>query len=137
MNKVSTLNTIPAAPKRPQRNSRSFVDQLLRVGIYVFLAASALVVVYPFIMMVLTSFKPQSEITASPVVTRSQVIAPSPLTAREREVAVLVARGSSNREIAERLAISERTAEGHVEQVRNKLGFHSRAQIATWIAQSS
>ena len=66
MNKVSTLNTIPAAPKRPQRNSRSFVDQLLRVGIYVFLAASALVVVYPFIMMVLTSFKPQGEITASP-----------------------------------------------------------------------
>jgi DNA-binding NarL/FixJ family response regulator/type II secretory pathway predicted ATPase ExeA len=58
------------------------------------------------------------------------------LTPREREVAVLVARGSSNREIAERLAISERTAEGHVEQVRNKLGFHSRAQIAAWVAET-
>jgi DNA-binding CsgD family transcriptional regulator len=58
------------------------------------------------------------------------------LTAREREVAVLVARGSSNREIAERLAISERTAEGHVEQVRNKLGFHSRSQIAAWVAET-
>ena len=58
------------------------------------------------------------------------------LTAREREVAVLVARGSSNREIAEKLGISERTAEGHVEQVRNKLGFRSRAQIAAWVAET-
>lgn len=57
------------------------------------------------------------------------------LTAREREVAVLVARGLSNRDIAAKLVISERTAEGHVEQVRNKLGFHSRSQIAAWIGE--
>jgi DNA-binding CsgD family transcriptional regulator len=57
------------------------------------------------------------------------------LTAREREVAVLVARGLSNRDIAATLVISERTAEGHVEQVRNKLGFHSRSQIAAWIGE--
>jgi DNA-binding CsgD family transcriptional regulator len=58
------------------------------------------------------------------------------LTAREREVAVLVGRGLSNRDIAAKLVISERTAEGHVEQVRNKLGFHSRSQIAAWIGET-
>jgi DNA-binding CsgD family transcriptional regulator/sugar lactone lactonase YvrE len=55
------------------------------------------------------------------------------LSPREREVADLVAEGLTNREIAERLVISERTAEGHVEQIRNKLGFHSRTQIAGWV----
>ena len=54
------------------------------------------------------------------------------LTAREREVAALVAEGLTNREIGERLVVSERTAEYHVEQLRNKLGVRSRAQVATW-----
>lgn len=57
----------------------------------------------------------------------------STLTRREREVAELVARGLTNREIATRLFISERTAESHVEQIRGKLGFHTRAQIAAWV----
>jgi len=61
------------------------------------------------------------------------VVAPS-LTRREREVAILVAQGLTNREIATRLFISERTAESHVEQIRGKLGFHSRTQIAAWVA---
>jgi len=56
------------------------------------------------------------------------------LTRREHEVAVLVAQGLSNREIAARLVISQRTAEGHVERVLAKLGFRARAQIASWIA---
>jgi DNA-binding CsgD family transcriptional regulator/DNA-binding beta-propeller fold protein YncE len=59
------------------------------------------------------------------------------LTRREDEVARLVAEGMTNREIAERLFISERTAEHHVEQVRNKLGFRSRTQIAGWVAQGA
>jgi YVTN family beta-propeller protein len=54
------------------------------------------------------------------------------LTRREREVAILVAQGLTNREIAKKLFISERTAEYHVEQLRNKLGFHARSQIAAW-----
>jgi DNA-binding NarL/FixJ family response regulator len=58
----------------------------------------------------------------------------SPLTAREREVARFVSEGLSNREIAERLVISERTAEGHVQHIMDKLGFRSRAQIAAWHA---
>lgn len=51
---------------------------------------------------------------------------------REREVAALVAKGVTNREMAARLFISERTAEGDVEQSRNKLSFPSRIQIAAW-----
>jgi len=47
-------------------------------------------------------------------------------------VAALVAEGLTNREIAERLFISARTAEYHIEQIRNKLGFHTRSQIAAW-----
>ncbi|MDR8413976.1 LuxR C-terminal-related transcriptional regulator [Nonomuraea sp. 3-1Str] len=51
------------------------------------------------------------------------------LTRREREIAELVARGLSNRQIAETLVIAQRTAENHVENVLRKLGFTSRAQI--------
>jgi DNA-binding CsgD family transcriptional regulator len=58
----------------------------------------------------------------------------SQLTAREREVAALVAHGLSNKQIGEKLVISERTAEGHVERILSKLGYRSRAQIASWQA---
>jgi class 3 adenylate cyclase len=56
------------------------------------------------------------------------------LTRRELEIARLVAEGLSNREIASRSFISIRTAEYHVEQIRNKLGFNSRSQIAAWFS---
>jgi adenylate cyclase len=56
----------------------------------------------------------------------------SPLSRREEEVAAFVAQGLSNREIAERLIISDRTVESHVQSVLNKLGFRTRAQIAGW-----
>ncbi|HLZ29428.1 MAG TPA: tetratricopeptide repeat protein [Chloroflexota bacterium] len=58
------------------------------------------------------------------------------LTPREREVARLVSLGLTNRGIASALGIATATATLHVEHIRGKLGFHSRAQIATWIAQS-
>ncbi|WP_285743036.1 LuxR C-terminal-related transcriptional regulator [Lentzea sp. NBRC 105346] len=58
----------------------------------------------------------------------------SALTRRELEVAGLVAEGLSNAEIADRLVIARRTAEGHVERILGKLGFSSRSQIAAWIA---
>lgn len=60
---------------------------------------------------------------------------PGRLTRREREISKLVAAGMTNRKIADRLAIAERTVEGHVERIRAKLGFRSRAQIAAWSAQ--
>jgi pimeloyl-ACP methyl ester carboxylesterase len=57
------------------------------------------------------------------------------LTPRQREVAALVAEGLSNREIADRLVITERSAESHVERIRARLGFRSRAQVAAWVAR--
>jgi DNA-binding NarL/FixJ family response regulator len=57
----------------------------------------------------------------------------SPLTARETEVAVLVGRGLTNREIAEALVLSERTAQNHVQHILTKLGFANRSQIAAWV----
>jgi predicted ATPase/DNA-binding NarL/FixJ family response regulator len=57
------------------------------------------------------------------------------LTAREREVAALVAQGKTSREIADLLVISERTAEVHVSNILGKLGFTSRAQIAAWVVE--
>jgi predicted ATPase/DNA-binding CsgD family transcriptional regulator len=56
-----------------------------------------------------------------------------PLSKREREVAQLVAGGLTNRQIAERLVIAERTVEGHLERIRGKLGLRSRTQIAVWV----
>ncbi|BBH68550.1 hypothetical protein ACTI_52350 [Actinoplanes sp. OR16] len=60
--------------------------------------------------------------------------AESPLTARELEVARLVASGRTDREIAGELVISPRTVGAHVEHIRTKLGVTRRAQIAGWLA---
>lgn len=59
------------------------------------------------------------------------------LTKRERQVADLVAKGLSNRQIATKLVISQRTAQGHVENILTKLGFTSRAQIAAWVVENA
>jgi predicted ATPase/DNA-binding CsgD family transcriptional regulator len=59
----------------------------------------------------------------------------SSLTPRELEVATLVGRGHSNREIAAALVVSVRTAEAHVTNVLTKLALRSRAQLAVWAAE--
>jgi non-specific serine/threonine protein kinase len=56
----------------------------------------------------------------------------SPLTGRETQVALLVAEGMTNPEIAKRLRMADRTADAHVEHIRNKLGLRNRSQIAVW-----
>ena len=58
------------------------------------------------------------------------------LTPREREVAVLLARGCSNRDIAEALVVGQRTAEMHVSNLLAKLGLSSRSQVAVWAVQN-
>ena len=57
------------------------------------------------------------------------------LTAREMEVATLVAEGLTNASIATRLSVAPRTAEAHVENIRRKLQVRSRAQIAAWVTE--
>ncbi|MGW5113790.1 protein kinase domain-containing protein [Nocardia sp. NPDC004123] len=59
------------------------------------------------------------------------------LTKRENQVADLIAQGLTNKQIAAKLVISQRTAQGHVEHILTKLGFTSRAQIAAWIAEDA
>ncbi len=57
---------------------------------------------------------------------------PSELTSREREIASLVAGGLSNREIADRLFISRRTVDAHVNHIYAKLRISSRVQLTIW-----
>ena len=57
------------------------------------------------------------------------------LTPRESEIARLVAEGLSNREIADRLVVAQRTAEGHVQRTLSKLGLTSRQQLAGWVQE--
>jgi non-specific serine/threonine protein kinase len=60
-----------------------------------------------------------------------------PLTAREQEVARLVAQGASNRRIAEALVIAERAAESHISNILTKLGLETRVQLAAWMVARS
>lgn len=57
-----------------------------------------------------------------------------PITRREADVAVLI-RDMTNKEIAERLVLSERTIDNHVQNIMNKLNLHHRAQIASWVTE--
>ncbi|HKS47735.1 MAG TPA: LuxR C-terminal-related transcriptional regulator [Amycolatopsis sp.] len=59
------------------------------------------------------------------------------LTAREWQVAELVAQGLSNRQIAEKLVVSRRTVDSHLENMLAKLGFTSRTQVAAWTTRTS
>ena len=59
----------------------------------------------------------------------------SPLSPRELQVASLVAKGLTNKQIGEALDVSERTAENHVRHILVKLGFGSRSQIAAWSSE--
>ncbi|WP_241840062.1 AAA family ATPase [Frankia sp. CcI49] len=69
-----------------------------------------------------------------PAVTRP---AQATLSPREMQVAQLVAEGLTNRQIAGRLVISERTAQNHVQHILTKLGFRARSQIAAWVVRNS
>ena len=58
---------------------------------------------------------------------------PSALSRREREVAKLVTRGLTNRQIAKELVLSERTVENHVSNILKKLKLSSRSEVAAWV----
>jgi non-specific serine/threonine protein kinase len=59
------------------------------------------------------------------------------LTTREREIAALIAKGDSNRAIAESLVVSERTVESHVASILAKLDLRSRAEVAAHLADTA
>jgi non-specific serine/threonine protein kinase len=64
-----------------------------------------------------------------------RVSAGDALTVREQQVAGLIAQGYTNRRLAAALGITERTAEVHARNIREKLGFTARAQIAAWAVE--
>ncbi|MGV9554271.1 LuxR C-terminal-related transcriptional regulator [Streptomyces sp. NPDC003522] len=80
---------------------------------------------------------PRTPPTGPPPPPRAPVVEAAPaavrLTRRETQVAELVAQGLANQQIADRLVIARRTAEGHVERILGKLGFSNRSQIAAWV----
>ncbi len=94
------------------------------------------------LMEALALAQPTGEPSASGRFSGSPTPSPSPsqarpqssggLSPREREVAALIARGLSNREIGAALSISEKTAANHVEHIMTKLDLRSRAQVAVW-----
>jgi predicted ATPase/DNA-binding CsgD family transcriptional regulator len=71
----------------------------------------------------------------APTASRWGAERPGGLTKRELEIAELLAEGLTNKEIAGRLVISQRTVETHVDHVLGKLGMTSRAQVASWVAE--
>ena len=81
------------------------------------------------------ALEPVGEPAAEPVRARTADPAIALLTPRERQVAILVARGLTNRQIAETLVIAERTADVHVSNILNKLTLTSRAQLAAWVVR--
>ena len=70
---------------------------------------------------------------AQALVDRLGQVPAGPLTPREREVAGLVAQGLTNRQIAARLYLSERTAQNHVQHILTKLDLSNRSEIAVGI----
>jgi DNA-binding CsgD family transcriptional regulator len=90
-----------------------------------------------------TAFRHGATMGAGDILTYALTEAPEPLhaadeylTDREYEIAGHVARGMTNREIADRLVLSHRTVEGHVSRVLTKLGFSRRAQLAAWMERT-
>jgi len=65
----------------------------------------------------------------------SEAPAVAMLTRRERQVVALLARGLTNRQIAEALVLTEGTAENYVQRILGKLNFNNRAQIAVWAVE--
>ena len=80
---------------------------------------------------------PEEELatTAPPTPGQAPAHKPPTLTHREEEVATLIARGLTNRQIASEISVSEHTVANHVAKILHKLGFDSRSQITAWVVE--
>jgi DNA-binding NarL/FixJ family response regulator len=79
----------------------------------------------------------QAQLTAAPADGSPSRAGDSPLSPRELQVARLVGQGLTNKQIGQKLYVSERTAENHVQQILTKLGLRNRSQIAAWASGAS
>jgi predicted ATPase/DNA-binding NarL/FixJ family response regulator len=79
--------------------------------------------------------RPEREPPRRQVADRANLPAVSELTRREREVAALIGRGLTNREIAHELVLTEATAANYVQRVMNRLGLRRRSQVAAWAVE--
>jgi len=120
------------APGRGADQERALVALRATLGAEGFAAAWAAGCALPLEEAINDAFA--LEAPAEPQVLAASTRA-TPLTRREREVAVLIARGLTNRQIAAALFIAERTADTHVEHILEKLGLRSRAQVAAWAVE--
>ena len=75
--------------------------------------------------------------SGGPALPRLQVTEPLVLTNAERTIALLVAEGARNHDIARQLGVSHRTVESHLSNIFAKLGIGSRVQLALWISAST
>jgi DNA-binding CsgD family transcriptional regulator len=129
--------------KIDETNSYSVYDQAAEeavraeIGDEAFEEAFAEGAAYSFDQVVTLALGQDADVELQDSSGGSRKVAPAPggLTRREREVALLLAEGLTNREIANRLVISQRTAETHVDHILGKLGLTSRVRVASWVAE--
>jgi predicted ATPase/DNA-binding SARP family transcriptional activator/DNA-binding CsgD family transcriptional regulator len=72
---------------------------------------------------------------STPLLSRRSGEGSAALTPREEEVAVLVSRGLTNRQIASELSVSEHTVATHIAKMLKRLGLSSRARLSAWVAE--
>lgn len=135
---ASTLRTRTGTVPWPSEQAR--LERWLnigrqKIGVRAFDAAWALGEAFSESEAISAANRFVAEALASPAPKSEAPSTDGPLTARQREVVALVARGLTNDQIAQALVISPATARAHLEHVLDRLDLHSRAQVAAWAAQ--
>jgi DNA-binding NarL/FixJ family response regulator len=81
------------------------------------------------------ALRPKSQPSQAPFIPPARRSDLHPLTRRQAEIARLVAEGLTNKEMAKRLWLSERGAEGNIQNIYNKLGIHKRSELTRWVLE--
>jgi DNA-binding NarL/FixJ family response regulator len=99
------------------------------------LLAGGAVLLFGELVQRLLRVRPPAGVPTPPSDAESERLGVYPLTRKEVEVAILVAHGKTNKEIASQLFNSERTIDNHVQHIYNKLNIDSRAELALWMQE--